>query len=138
MKKSIVRVVMFGLVAAAIAIAPTQGFAQEKKKKDSSENKEEPKGEKKKSGGTPFRGKVDAVDKKAKTVKVGERTFQVTADTRITKAGKPATLDDATVGEEVGGSYKEVDGKNVLNSIRFGPRPEGEAKGGEKKDKKKE
>ena len=140
MKKSILRIATFGLLAAAIAVAPTQGFAQEKKKKDQpgAEKKEEPKGEKKKGGGIPFHGKADAIDKTAKTVKVGERTFHVSSDTRITKAGKPATLADGVVGEDVGGSYKEVDGKMVLNSIRFGPRPDGEPKGDNKEKKKKD
>jgi hypothetical protein len=136
MKKTILNIVMFGLVAAAVALAPTQGFAQEDKKKDSTEKKDAPKGEKKRGDGLPIRGKLAAVDKAAKTVKIGESTYQVTADTRIMKAGKAATLDDATVGEEVGGYYKETDGKKVLASLRIGPRPEGEGKGGEKKKKK--
>lgn len=73
----------------------------------------------------PFRGKIAAVDKQAKTIKVGERTFQVTADTKINKAGKPATLDDATVDEEVGGSYREgTDKKLNLVSLRIGARPD--------------
>ncbi len=73
----------------------------------------------------PFRGKIASVDKQAKTIKVGERTFQITAESKITKTGKPATLDDATVGEEVGGSYKEgADKKLNVISLRVGPRPE--------------
>jgi hypothetical protein len=82
----------------------------------------------------PFRGKITAVDKQAKTVKVGERTFQITADTKIAKVGKPATLDDATVGEEVGGSYREgADKKLNLVSLRIGPRPDAQPKPEEKK-----
>jgi len=73
----------------------------------------------------PFRGKIAAVDKQAKTIKVGERTFQVTADTKINKAGKAATLDDATIDEEVGGSYREgTDKKLNLVSLRIGARPD--------------
>jgi hypothetical protein len=73
----------------------------------------------------PFGGKVAAVDKQAKTVTVGKRTFHVTPDTRIMKAGKPATLEDATVGETVGGSYREGEDKKLnLVSLRIGPRPE--------------
>lgn len=127
MKKTILKIAGLSLLAAAIALAPTQGLAQEKKKDDAASEK---KGDRK--GGTPFRGKVDAVNKTAKTVKVGERTFQITDETRIVKGGKAATLDDAVVGDEVGGSYKEVDGKLNAQMIRFGPRPEG----GEKKKKK--
>jgi len=138
MKKSIVRIIMFGLVAAVIAITPTQGFAQEKKKKDSSENKEEPKGGKKKRDGLPAGGKLGAVDKKAKTITVADKTYHVTADTRITKAGKPATLDDGVVGEDVGIYYKKGDDdKMTALSVRFGPRPDGGGKDGEKKEKKK-
>ena len=77
----------------------------------------------------PFRGKIASVDKQAKTIKVGERTFQVTSDTRIMKAGKPATLDDATVGEEVGGAYREgADKKLNVVSLRIGARPTPAAK----------
>lgn len=82
----------------------------------------------------PFRGKIGAVDKQAKTVKVGERTFQITADTRIMKAGKPATLEDATVGEEVGGAYREgADKKLNVVSLRIGARPDAPAKPADKK-----
>jgi hypothetical protein len=82
----------------------------------------------------PFRGKISAVDKQAKTVKVGERTFQITADTRIMKAGKPATLDDATVGEDVGGAYREgADKKLNVVSLRIGARPDAAPKQDEKK-----
>lgn len=77
----------------------------------------------------PFRGKIGAVDKQAKTIKVGERTFHVTSDTKINKAGKAATLDDASVDEEVGGSYREgTDKKLNLVSLRIGARPNAEPK----------
>lgn len=76
----------------------------------------------------PFRGKIASVDKQAKTVKIGERTFHITADSKINKAGKPATLDDATVGEEVGGQYREgADKKLNVVSLRIGPRPDAPA-----------
>ena len=85
----------------------------------------------------PFRGKIAAVDKSAKTIKVGERTFHVTSDTRIVKAGKPATLDDATVGEDVGGAYRESEDKKMnLVSLRVGARPEAPKKDAPKDDKK--
>ena len=73
----------------------------------------------------PFKGKIDAVDKTAMTIKVGERTFLVTSTTRISKAGQPATFADATVGEEVGGQYKAGTGDKLeLLSLRIGPRPD--------------
>lgn len=144
MKKNILKIVVLSVVAAAIALGPAPGFAQEKKKDaTATEKKDAPKeGKKGKNGGLPARGKLTAVDKAAKTVKVGERTFQVTAETRIRKAGQTATLDDAVVGEDVGVFYKEEAGKLMALSLRFGPRVEGEAKGekqgGEKKEKKKQ
>lgn len=82
------------------------------------------KGEKKAAKHVPFRGKADAIDKTAKTLKVGERTFQVTATTKIAKAGKPASLDEATVGEEVAGAYLQAEGgKLELISLRLGAKP---------------
>lgn len=87
------------------------------------------KGEKKAPKSLPFRGKIAAVDKVANTIKVGERTFHVTSTTKMAKAGKPAILDDATVGEEVGGAYREADGgKLELVSLRIGAKPKEEKK----------
>ena len=95
-------------------------------------------GKKEKPRGMPFNGKLSAVDKVAKTItikgKEKERVFHITSQTRIIKAGKPATLEDGVVGEEVGGFAREAaEGKLEAASVRFGPRPEGEgAKGAEK------
>mgnify|MGYP001615332736 FL=1 len=93
--------------------------------------------EKKKSDTFPFNGKVTAVDKTAKTFSLAgkdkPRVFEITSQTKITKAGKPAILDDAVVGEDAGGVAKRgADGKNEAVSVRFGPKPEGSG------DKKKE
>ncbi len=77
----------------------------------------------------PLRGKVDSVDRQAKTFKINDRTFHVTADTRIMKAGKPGTFADIAVGEEVGGNYREgADKKLNVVSLRVGPRPAAPAK----------
>jgi hypothetical protein len=60
----------------------------------------------------PFHGTLSAIDKTALTISVGERTFQITSDTKINKNEKPAILDDAVVGDTVGGAYKKTaDGK---------------------------
>ena len=85
----------------------------------------------------PFRGKIDMLDKAAKSFKVGTRTFQVVSETKIMKAGKPALIEDAAVGDEVGGAYREGEGgKLEVVSLRLGPKPEKEpAKEKEKKDK---
>ncbi len=137
MKSNIPKLIAAGAFAIALALSPAIASAQQQTDK--------PAAKKEKAGAAanraiPFHGKIDAVDKDAKTIKVGERVFQVTSETRITKLGKPATLDDAAVGELVGGSYvKGDDGKLNLRSLRIGPKPEGQAAGGEpRKGRKKE
>lgn len=47
--------------------------------------------------------------------------FHTTAETRFTKAGKPATFEDAQVGDEIGGQYRPTaEGKLEAASIRIG------------------
>ena len=74
----------------------------------------------------PFKGKLDAVDKAAHSIKIGDRNFQVLPTTRITLDGtRPGTLDDAKVGETVAGAYREAEGGAFqLVSLRLGPKPE--------------
>jgi len=72
----------------------------------------------------PFHGKIDSVDKQARTVTVGDRVFHITSTTRIIKEGKPATLDDAKVGEDVAGAYRQSAEKQMnLVSLRLGAKP---------------
>ena len=72
----------------------------------------------------PFHGNLKAVDAAAKTITVGTLTLQITADTKITKDGKPATLADGVVGEPVGGAYtKTADGKLNALVVHFGAKP---------------
>ena len=78
---------------------------------------------------TPFHGKVDAVDTVAKTIKVGERTFVVTSETRIKKDGNPAVFDDIKVGDNVGGAFRKADdGKLELLTLNAGVKADGEKK----------
>lgn len=81
----------------------------------------------------PITGKISDVNKVAKTFSIKgaekDRVFKVNAQTKITKHGKPATLADAVVGEEVGGYVeKQTDGSVVVLSVRFGPKPEEDRK----------
>jgi hypothetical protein len=77
-----------------------------------------------------FNGAVSAVDTNAMTFTVGDQTFNVTSESRLSKSGKPATLSDAVVGEPARGSYTTgSDGKLDVTKARFG-------KGGGKKKKK--
>ena len=76
---------------------------------------------KKKPGHVPFHGKVTAIDKQKMAVSLEERVFIVTSETKITKANKPATFGDVTVGEEIRGSYRKTeDGKMNLLSLYIG------------------
>ena len=85
--------------------------------------KKEPKT--KKSSVLPFHGKLKAVDKTAKTISVGERMFQITSETKISKSDKPAMLEDGVVGEDVSGAYKKGDdGKLTATLVHFGPKSE--------------
>ena len=91
--------------------------------------------------GMPFKGKIKAVDKAAKTITLDREKSNVlfvTSQSKLTKAGKPAVFDDATVGEEVGGLAREKDGKLEIVSLRIGPKPTEEAKPEPKPKKEKE
>lgn len=130
LKKSI-KLIAIGLVAAFAVAATGTVRAQDKKPTAAADAK--------KNGVVPFRGKINEIDKAAKTINIGKekkRTIQITDKTKVTKDGRAATLADANVGDEVGGSYRDVDGKLEANSLRIGPKPEGEAKPKSEKKKK--
>ena len=74
----------------------------------------------------PFHGKIKEADKQAKSIVLeGEKaqTFQITTETRISKEGKPATFDELTAGETVGGRAQENDGKWDAVTINIGKPP---------------
>ena len=127
MMKSLLKIGAVGLLAAAIVGTPAQLLAQSTNKtttaKKPSGAKTEPATKKKTAH--PFRGKLATVDKTAKTIKLGESVYQVTSETKITKAGKPATLEDGVLGEPVSGYAKPTeDGKMTATTIHFGAKPE--------------
>ncbi len=114
MMKSILKLTLLGLMAVAVSGTPTMLHAQ-----DATTNAAP-----KKVRAIPFHGKLEAVDNTAKTITVGKTTINVTSDTKIMKSGKPATLADGTVGDDVAGSYrKDAEGKNNAVSLRFGAKP---------------
>ena len=117
------KVLIAGLLSiAATAVAlPLQ--AAEKNAPAEAKKEKQPKG-------MPFNGKIKSVDKTNKTITIDREksnTFHVTSETKITKAGKPATFDDVVVGEVVGGQAREKDGKLVAISLRVGPKPGSES-----------
>ncbi|HEY2081857.1 MAG TPA: DUF5666 domain-containing protein [Verrucomicrobiae bacterium] len=71
----------------------------------------------------PFHGQVKSVDNSAKTISVGTLTIQITSETKIMKAGKPATFQDVAVGDNVAGSYrKDAAGEMSAISLHVGPK----------------
>jgi hypothetical protein len=132
MKTTILKISLLNLFAAAIITLPTSSRAQDTTAPSTPaapEQKSEAPAKHKKHDHSVFNGKLGAIDAKAMTLTVGERTFEITSETKITKDGKPATLADGVVGEPVGGAYKKnADGKLIATSVHFG---------GEKKHKKK-
>ncbi len=124
------------LVALIAGVPPTVRAAEGYKDKSTQAPKSENRAKQ-----LPFRGKVSAVDKTAKTItlagKEKGRTFQITSGTKITKDGKPAVLDDVTVGESVRGVAKEnAAGKLEAVSLKVGAMA-GNAKQNEKKSETK-
>ena len=130
------RTIVAGLITAAL-FAADSATAQSTNKttaEKKSERKESGKQSEKKAA-HPFRGKLAAVDKTAKTITIGKSVYYITSATRIKKNGKDATLEDGIVGEEVTGYAKPMDdGKMAASSLTFGPKPEG--KSPEKKKEK--
>ena len=129
MKKSIVIAL---LTAVIVFVAPATQAADDAKDKSAQTPKPE-----RKQKQMPFRGKVGAVDKVAKTVtlegKEKSRTFQVTLATKITNEGKPGVMDDVVVGQTVGGLAKQnATGKLEIVTLNIGAKP-GKTKDAEKK-----
>lgn len=124
--KAILKIGALSLLAAAIVGMPAQLLAQSTNKlaadKKAAVAKKEPAAKKKSAH--PFRGKLAAVDKAAKTIKVGESIYQITSETKITKDAKPSTLENGVVGEPVSGYVKPTDdGKMAATTVTFGAKP---------------
>ena len=123
MKKNLLKFIALCAFAACVTTATLCVQAEDKPAAPAEAKKDRP---------TPFNGKINEIDKTAKTISIGKekkKTIQITDKTRILKAGKTATLDDASVGVDVGGSYREnTAGKLEAISLRIGPKPEGAVK----------
>ncbi len=123
--RSILKIGAASLLAMAIAGMPVQLLAQSTNNPAATKTSTAVKQNSatKKKSAHPFHGNLAAVDKTAKTIKLGESVYQITSETKITKGGKPATLDDGVVGEPVSGYAKPTgDGKMAATSVRFGPK----------------
>lgn len=124
-------IALLSITAALVFVAPTAS-AQNRPAGAAAPAAAQP--VKKKQTAGPFHGRLKAVDHAARTITMGTRTFHVTPDTKMTKAGRPATLKDAVVGEMVSGYFKTAEnGHLVLSTLRFGPKPAGEETSKKKK-----
>lgn len=118
MKTNLVKFSLLTLIAAALVAVPA---ARAQDAGAAAATNAAPAKVKKPKSSLVFHGAAAAVDTKAMTLKVGERTFDITSKTKITKNGEPATLSDITVGEMVGGAYKKgADGKLEATSVKVG------------------
>jgi len=130
MKKQIA---LFAIVSAALIAVPAIVRAEDKPAKPETSEAGAPKA--KKNGAIPFHGKITAMDTTAMTVAIGSRTFNITSETKIMKEGKPATISDITIGENITGQYKKVEGDKLDAAvIHIG----GKADAGDGKKKKAE
>jgi hypothetical protein len=126
MKRTIITAL--SLFAAAIVAAPAVTHAQDATNAPAASDQAAPV-KHKKHDLTPFHGKLSAIDTNAMTLTVGERTFEITSDTKITKDGQPAVLADGVAGEMAGGAYKKgADGKLSATTVSFGAKAAGEKK----------
>ena len=144
MNKLKVRPLIVVLFAIGLAAAFLPGRAQtpaQPSDPNAAAPKTEPAAPKKKSKSDPvakghgmqFHGKIEAVDQVGKTVTVKgkekEHVLQITSHTKLSKEGKPATLADAVVGENVTGFARETTaGKFEATSIRFNTKAPGQSK----------
>jgi hypothetical protein len=121
MIKSIGKLTLVSILAALVLGVPMGASAQS----NSAPSTATPATPEAKARAFPFRGKIGAVDKVAMTLtlegKTTNRVFEITSATKLMKAGKPATLADAVVGEPVTGQCtKTADGKYVAKTVYIG------------------
>jgi hypothetical protein len=140
MKKIILKITTMCVFAAVLATVPSSVHAQDAMSTnapavvDQTQNSVQTtnapvKKHIKKHDRSMFNGKLTAVDTNAMTLTVGERTFEISSETIITKAGEPATLSEGVTGETASVAFKkDADGKLTATSIHFGAKAEGEKK----------
>src|SRR5262245_11642313 len=89
---------------------------------------QEPPAQQEKGGiSQPFNGKVEAVDPTANTFTIGGLLFRVITDTKLMKEGKPITLTDIKVGDQVNGTSRKASGSEA-EALTVTVNPAGENK----------
>jgi hypothetical protein len=131
MKNHVTKIIPLSLFAAALLALPALIRAQDTNPNAIPASDQTTTTKPKSHGTIPFHGKLSAVDASAKTLTVGNRTFEVTAATKIFNNDEPATLSDGKVGEPVRGTYQKTEsGKLEAVTVHFGaktgekPKPE--------------
>src|SRR5580765_5004738 len=113
MRNLVLKTTSLALLAAALTATPLPISAQTTNKPPAAKaEKKDP--ATKKSRAVPFYGNIGAIDKAAKTITVGKRILQITSETKIQKADKPATLADGAIGDYVTGSYNKTDAGKLI------------------------
>lgn len=119
MKKNI-QILLAGLIAAAMVLAPAAGIAQEKPKAAPGSDAQ---GKGPGVRPVPFRGTVTAVDAAAKTVTIKERVFHISSESKLTKNGQTATVGDIAVADMIVGNFTTgSDGKLMAQTVRVVPK----------------
>jgi hypothetical protein len=123
MKKNISKITVLSLLVTALVALPAGSRAGDTGANAPATSDQAPPGKSKKHG-VPFNGKLAAVDAQAMTFTVGKMVIHVTADTKVTRNGQPATLADGVVGEPVGGAYQKAeDGQLNATVLHLGAKP---------------
>lgn len=129
MKIRVSKIINLSLFAAALLAMPAVVRAQDANTSPPAASDQTTTPKPKTHGAIPFHGKLTAVDTNARTLTVGNRIFEVTAETKIFNNGQPATLADGKVGEPVRGNYKKTEsGKLEALTVHFGAKTEGKPK----------
>jgi hypothetical protein len=131
MKKSLLKITFFTLLAVGIVGAPVLSRAADEAAAPAKKEKS--------SGGDKFYGPMTAVDAAAMTITVSDQVYTITSKTEITlaKDGSKATLADAKVGDSARGSFtKGADGKLEVTKVRFGKKSSATGSGGKTGGKK--
>jgi hypothetical protein len=124
MKNTVSQIIPLSLFAAALLALPALVQAQDTKTDAPPASDQTTTPKPKAHNAIPFHGKLTAVDTSARTLTVGNRTFEVTAGTKIFNNGEPATLADGKVGEPVRGNYQKAEsGKLEAVTVHFGAKP---------------
>ena len=115
MKTKLASITCLTLVAAALAMAPAVGRAQDNTNMPAAQTPPA------KPHIRPLHGKVASVDSAAMTFTVKNSTIAITSNTKIFKNDQPAVFADITVGASVSVAYnKDADGKMNATTVRIG------------------